>query len=137
MPFLTSSNIAKNPTITNTFSSRVVALPVKPLKLVFINVRESSNDIEKYNFIVSLDGSLEKASIAHAKSGAEGSSVHSKLDITSPDVKKRLQHELNFWLYGKYHKDPTDWLKDLEEYRKKALAVKKPPTAPEASKTKP
>lgn len=99
----------------------------KPIKLVFTSIQESGSNVEEYKFIVSLNGTLEKAAISHAKAKVDGSAVFSVLDIDSPDVKKRLQHELDFWLYGKYHKDPKDWLKDLETYRLKAFAEKKPP----------
>lgn len=101
---------------------------IKPLNLIFTAVKTSGAvgaDVERHTFIVGLDGKLEKASITHGKAKVQGSAIYDALDIDSPNVKKRLQHELDFWFYGKYHKDPKPWLKDLETYRLKALAAKK------------
>ena len=62
-----------------------------------------------YYFRLSPDGVLEKAWLKTAKRTANGESVRSsgrveEKDITSKEIKDRLQHELNFWLKGMYRK---------------------------------
>jgi hypothetical protein len=68
-----------------------------------------SGSSEHYVFRVSPDETLEKAFVSRGKRDIDnrpirGSAVVTPLNINSPTVKKRLQHELDFWLRQAYRK---------------------------------
>lgn len=77
--------------------------------LVFKARRLTGQDSETHFFRTSPEGVLEKVFVLRGKyddqgKPVRGSAVVTSLDIDSPDVKARLQRELDFWLYGKGRK---------------------------------
>lgn len=99
-----------------------------PNKLLFQTRLESGRDSETSHFRTSLYGVLEKALVNHGKLDEErkpvpGSAANSSaiLDVESSEVKSRLRHELDLWLYGKYFKPKfrKKHLEDLAYYRNK------------------
>lgn len=84
----------------------------KPVCLVFLAQSLNGLDGESHYFRVAPDGSLETSFISRMKfdeSGkpVRGSGVKTDLDVNAPETKALLQHELDFWLKGKYRKKPT------------------------------
>ncbi|MBI5210253.1 MAG: hypothetical protein HY927_09815 [Elusimicrobia bacterium] len=79
--------------------------------LVFMNMKRSDHGSEGYGFRTSPEGVLEKAFVQRGKYDDQGKPVRGSaavtpLDIGLPDVKARLQRELDFWLHGKGRKKP-------------------------------
>lgn len=82
---------------------------VKPVGLELDTAKRWPGNSEGNIFHASLDGKLEDASCIRGKideqgKGVKGSGEFVAKDIHLPDVKKRFQHELDFWLKKAYLK---------------------------------
>jgi hypothetical protein len=85
------------------------ANPPKALKLIFSTTHSWDDNSEDYHFKTNLNGKLEKVVSIFGKINPAGESVKgsgqvSEKDITSPEIKERFRHELDFWLKGAYRK---------------------------------
>jgi len=82
---------------------------LEPLSLVFRVGEKHETQSTSYHFRTNLNGEIEKAFAVYGTDDAAGKPIKGSghlevLDIKSRDVRKRLQHELDFWLKGMYHK---------------------------------
>jgi len=82
---------------------------IEPIALVFMSSARRKTKSTAYFFRVNLNGDIEKSFVLYGnddKSGKpiKGSGHLDVLDIKSRDVRKRFQHELDFWLKGFYRK---------------------------------
>ncbi|MCX5788228.1 MAG: hypothetical protein NTX64_06950 [Elusimicrobia bacterium] len=70
---------------------------------------DSSGDRDSYHFLLSLNGVLEHALLIKGKllpdgKPVRGSGVAQERDIKSSEIRRRVKHEMDFWLKGMYRK---------------------------------
>jgi hypothetical protein len=81
----------------------------RPIGIVLKTTRLWPGNQEGYWFRVSLNGELEKAMLIQVKLDEKGDSIKgsggaTEQDTSSLEIKKRFQHELDFWLKKTYLK---------------------------------
>ena len=70
---------------------------------------DSSGDRNSYHYLLSLNGELEHALLITGKlhedgKPVRGSGVPQEKETKSAEIRRRVKHELDFWLKGMYRK---------------------------------
>lgn len=85
--------------------------PTKAKNLILLARKQAGDgrNTEFHAFVCAADGTLLKAVRSAWKNDSEGQAVgatasHRPLNISSPEIRARFRHELDFWLKGRYRK---------------------------------